>query len=1444
MVFVSDDFKSKRKRQKAIRRADVNYRQCEREQQRKRREIQPIEAQIPLRVLELNNEFDLLKERYANWPQLVNKIVANNALAEFRDNTSCDSLRELTCAVCSGLFSFKYLNTVSVQEICLPLLEVNKYLEKSFFEIDFVYGHPYIDRSGYKILFDRNRFVKNDDNENPFDLRLCNNCKQSLKAGNTPIFSLANMWIGTTPQCLQGLTIPEQLLISTGYICINLIQLNNRGHTHHKLKSHVITFTQELTSLSKILSLPVYRLCDHLKVVFVGDGQPSDEQLKKILCVRKNKVAVALEWLINHNVLYKNVKLDETALESLLENGVPTALLATTVVVNIDSEKIEHYTGYTMDPIDEYDMNNDLDDISDKEISSEKNISRLYDPITELRNSGVTYTDNIPISEQERTLRVLEKIIQELTDDKQICSRTILMPHSNVPRNEYTDLSLLPAAFPTLFPYGVGGHEDNFRKHHVPFKQYVKHLLRVHDSKFRHHRSFIFATFDMLRRREIALGTYLITKQSKFKQSAELISKLTPNDIKIAIEQIHNNQPIVNRAVLELTRNVNVVGGKIMGSHQSRILLRNEIHAVIIRDGSPSLFITINPADLHSSIVMMYAGKEIDINTLLPEDFPTATERAKLAHIDPTAVAKYFNVVIEKTIKFIIGYKKPEGGVFGEIKNYYAITEYQDCGTPHCHMLIWLHGAPNSIELRDHLKSEDFGKRLIIYLSEIIKEDISYLFPNNKDFLTDEMLNVEYKTPKTSLEKKIHLSILPIPDPRSPNFDENFRLDVLRIAKRTLFHRCTKSCKKYYRGRTSNCHFDFPRELVKVPGKIYPELGIITLQRFNAYINNHNPYITASCRGNNDIRFIATVKLALAYIYYITNYITKTDASTHNSFLLCAMTLNKFVTKISNPIELSKEFVPRSRKLVTMCLNKIVEQTEMTGPQVSAYLLNIKDHYTPNKFVSIYLNSFETYLTSRYPIENLPESYLFPNNKDFLTDEMLNVEYKTPKTSLEKKIHLSILPIPDPRSPNFDENFRLDVLRIAKRTLFHRCTKSCKKYYRGRTSNCHFDFPRELVKVPGKIYPELGIITLQRFNAYINNHNPYITASCRGNNDIRFIATVKLALAYIYYITNYITKTDASTHNSFLLCAMTLNKFVTKISNPIELSKEFVPRSRKLVTMCLNKIVEQTEMTGPQVSAYLLNIKDHYTPNKFVSIYLNSFETYLTSRYPIENLPESLLSEDSGTDGNEDELDQENNNNYDSIDNEIFTIINSDYMYHGKQLENMCLYDYVSMIHKIKINEKELNKLSRQKNREGYATRVDRFLFLGGEKKCDENCDHNTIYPQHSTHIQIHWYRENERIPILHGKNILSKEDLKSKEHYGLYILLLFKPWTTADDLITKYSSWYEACNAFLQNSNLSTRLQFIIKNIELLHRCSEETMLDRRLRQLAYKDPEIAKIQ
>ncbi|CAG8782747.1 38350_t:CDS:1, partial [Gigaspora margarita] len=84
---------------------------------------------------------------------------------------------------------------------------------------------------------------------------------------------------------------------------------------------------------------------------------------------------------------------------------------------------------------------------------------------------------------------------------------------------------------------------------------------------------------------------------------------------------------------------------------------------------------------------------------------------------------------------------------------------------------------------------------------------------------------------------------------------------------------------------------------------------------------------------------------------------------------------------------------------------------------------------------------------------------------------------------------------------------------------------------------------------------------------------------------------------------------------------------------------------------------------------------------------------------------------------NDDESEQESDNYYD-VGEEAFKIVNSDekitainlridYICRGENLKSMCLYDYATMIHKIKISSKEIDKLARQKSREGRATRVD-----------------------------------------------------------------------------------------------------------------------------------------
>jgi hypothetical protein len=393
------------------------------------------------------------------------------------------------------------------------------------FEIDFQYGHSYIDNSGQKILLDRTGFIYSESSfpsrsgDDSFDLRVCNTCHKYLQEKMTPPLSMASIWIGPTPACLQDLSIPEQLLISPGYLCVNLVQLSNKRHNHHKLKGHVVTLPQNPSSLMNVLPLPMYRLCEYIKVVFTGQGTPTDRQLKKVFQVRKSKVATALRWLIEHNVLFKDIVIDEETLNNLPEGDIPQAIRATITVVDIDPRGVEHYTGYVQDPAEKNNDDNETgDDSDDGEESIEDDVAK---GMRELRSSGILHIDNVPVSEKERTLRSIHGIVENGYDNNffpeiesvarplQQPPRIIRMPHSNTPMNEFYNTSLFPAAFPALFSYGCGGHDDS---RHISLASYAKHLMRHRDPKFRQHRSFSFVVFDVLQRREVLKHCRIMAK--------------------------------------------------------------------------------------------------------------------------------------------------------------------------------------------------------------------------------------------------------------------------------------------------------------------------------------------------------------------------------------------------------------------------------------------------------------------------------------------------------------------------------------------------------------------------------------------------------------------------------------------------------------------------------------------------------------------------------------------------------------------------------------------------------------------------------------------------------------------------------------------------------------------------------------------------------------------
>ncbi|CAF4848503.1 unnamed protein product [Rotaria sp. Silwood1] len=143
-----------------------------------------------------------------------------------------------------------------------------------------------------------------------------------------------------------------------------------------------------------------------------------------------------------------------------------------------------------------------------------------------------------------------------------------------------------------------------------------------------------------------------------------------------------------------------------------------------------------------------------------------------------------------------------------------------------------------------------------------------------------------------------------------------------------------------------------PRKLVPV-STIDPDTGHISMRRSDPWINNFNEYLIAACRSNMDIKFIWTGSDAKALVYYITDYVTKTSLSFHDTFAL----VQKSITSIMNSSHQTnnENAIEKSRKLVLRCYNSLASQQELSGVQVASYLMNWDDHYTTHKFQGLHL---------------------------------------------------------------------------------------------------------------------------------------------------------------------------------------------------------------------------------------------------------------------------------------------------------------------------------------------------------------------------------------------------------------------------------------------------------------------------------------------------------
>ncbi|CAF4160991.1 unnamed protein product [Adineta steineri] len=381
--------------------------------------------------------------------------------------------------------------------------------------------------------------------------------------------------------------------------------------------------------------------------------------------------------------------------------------------------------------------------ISDEEIQSER-VGYVADPLSNL--TDYTTSDTIPIhnssvldvngslvSSDEIANYVLQKMKNNKTHQQMNSERVHLIPHSSKPVNEYYNPKLLVGLYPTLFCYGRGAPDDQSRPVKTNLRAHIRYLLSYNDRRFETNHSFIFVIFNILQRRNACFHAQLITTKPYFRESAQDIQTLNSKDIETALENIskktYNSES--NSALNKLLNHIKTNGGRVMGSAYSRTALRTRIHSLIYNQCLPNIFMTLNPADIHSPIALYFASVKLDLDNIQMEQLLNTYNRAEIIASHPVATAKFFHLLISNILETII-----VDGVLGLIKAYFGTVESQGRGSLHLHLLIWLDHDMKPADMKEQVQNSTFREQLKAYLEDIIKEDLDefkdkYVFENS-----------------------------------------------------------------------------------------------------------------------------------------------------------------------------------------------------------------------------------------------------------------------------------------------------------------------------------------------------------------------------------------------------------------------------------------------------------------------------------------------------------------------------------------------------------------------------------------------------------------------------------------------------------------------------------------------------------------------------------------
>ncbi|KAG9225266.1 hypothetical protein CCMSSC00406_0007097 [Pleurotus cornucopiae] len=880
----------------------------------------------------------------------------------FIDSTNNTSMKKQVCVVCARRLFIDHLKFKRLRDIPSP----------SCLKPAQPHPHQFIWQG--MILYEHAIDMETESGH------VCSECLQELEQSRMPSLSLANnMWIGNIPPVLAALSLPEQVLIARYFPAAYMVKLYPKNQNLHLdpraltsgLKGNVTTYPLDVKALSNFIdgsSLPPHPriLAATIGITFVGLNNAPEKALRGLFRVSRAHVRNALLWLKANNPLYRHISINENNLSILPEDEVPKELRQVVKIANDGATLEKEHAGYVpQEPMSDNTVEgacrNDVDSANEE---IDESIDETEPPeVIPLQSLGMIDTETTGLSDSDLLAAALKN-----TGDQLAQYEEATIKHGTSMVNEYPRVhngtglryagteespNHLLGAFPVNFPYGQGGLEIH-RERPVPYQKHAQWALLYADNRFRTDLQFIFQTFGVLLKRQILSSTKVQIKRSAYRRHADTIRQLKSVDlIKASVEE-SKRLPFSNPIIRLFRTQLSGLRSHVMGTDESRRGIRAQIWGCTLKHGPPSLWLTINPSDIHDPLAQVLAGEEIDLDEFEAKNGPDAATRALNIASDPFAASEFFHHTIKTLLKHEFGLavnSKGHGrlhrtpGIMGTIMAYIGTVEAQGRGMLHLHLLLWLEGAPTSQEMTAALKTEAFRDKVRRWITQNITADIEGLSTQAID----------------ELPRNSSCSFSRPPDPRTPTYDSDKTTAIRSLSRSLQVHTCKgHGCLQVFKG-VQKCKRGVP--FPKAAHTWVTEAGEWGPARIHNSVVAYNPTLLLTLRCNHDVKLLTNVSNTGGIAWYITLYATKKQQKNSNSSAVLARRL------AFHSLESMKDPVvdDLNRKMINRCANALSRDQEFSAPEVVGYLMGWGDRYISHHFVSIYWDSVVYALKDTYP---------------------------------------------------------------------------------------------------------------------------------------------------------------------------------------------------------------------------------------------------------------------------------------------------------------------------------------------------------------------------------------------------------------------------------------------------------------------------------------------